>query len=151
MKALLFLALLPSCGDFTDFQRWKGDETCLRVTDKRLRSALERAMEDWGPLPIHVGVTESKDCHNVLRWGDSRASGETPNCYNIWGRPQHRGIIVDTEEPDCRVDKIVAHEFGHFMGLGHAPSGLMYERFDGCQEPKVSRIDRQRLMELYSE
>lgn len=149
MKALVLLLLLPGCGDYSDFQRWKGDETCIRVTDSRLEAALDRALDDWGPLPIHVGKTTSKECNNVLRWADKDTSGCTPNTINAYGRPQSRSIHVGTAQPDCRVDYIVAHEFGHFMGLDHSPSGLMYETFEGCQKPKVSRVDRQRLAELY--
>jgi hypothetical protein len=118
LAAVCMLVLLgtPACSGAVVFD---ADPEILTLTDA--------AADEWrdacganivvGPGNLGIHVEETAGLVDGKYWGKYSPSG--------------RSLRVQHQSDPAVEQMILAHEMGHALGAGHAPSGIMLERSDG--------------------
>ena len=145
------------------------------VTAQEFREIIARAVETWNSQETAVGIEFPGDCTdrdfwtfnnlvNEVGWDDQRQvltstqAAVTRTSYSNLRVIRESDVVLDTDlsaYPRVCLESTLAHEFGHFLGLGHSDdrADLMFASFD----PRVlstckiapSANERARLQALY--
>jgi Matrixin len=145
------------------------------MTAEEFREVLTRVAETWNSQEIAVGLDYVGDCttsdtwqfnnlQNEVGWDDQRnvlgstQAGVTRTSYSVTRIIRESDIVLDVDLG--RVSRVclestLAHEFGHFLGLGHSDdrADLMFPSFDpnvlSTCKVRPTANERARLQALY--